>query len=45
MAFCTKCGKQLVDGAKFCGECGKQVEQAVSTNAEIRKTIFEDTNL
>ena len=41
MAFCTKCGKQLVDGAKFCGECGKQVEQAVSTNAEVRKTIFE----
>ena len=41
MAFCTKCGKQLVDGAKFCGECGEQVEQAVSTNVEVRKTVFE----
>ena len=30
MAFCTKCGAVLPDGAKFCGICGAQTgrEQA-----------------
>ena len=25
MAFCTNCGKKIVDGAKFCQECGSAV--------------------
>jgi len=30
MAFCTKCGTQLTDGAKFCIFCGSSVEGTVS---------------
>lgn len=26
MAFCTNCGEQLKDGAKFCNECGASVD-------------------
>ena len=26
MAFCSNCGHQLADGAKFCFECGTKVE-------------------
>jgi uncharacterized membrane protein YvbJ len=25
MAFCTKCGKELDEAAKFCGGCGNQI--------------------
>jgi len=28
MAFCTKCGKQVADGAKFCTSCGQTLVQA-----------------
>lgn len=28
MTFCTKCGKQLNDGAKFCASCGNVVGEA-----------------
>ena len=27
--FCTKCGKESVDGTKFCGGCGRKVEGVV----------------
>lgn len=27
MAFCTNCGHQIADGAKFCFECGVKVNQ------------------
>ena len=27
MAFCTKCGAPLADGASFCGRCGNPVAQ------------------
>lgn len=30
MAFCTKCGAQISDGAAFCTSCG----QAISSNGE-----------
>jgi hypothetical protein len=30
MAFCTKCGKELTDGAKFCASCGTSAEGTVS---------------
>lgn len=26
MRFCTKCGKELAEGAVFCPECGAEVE-------------------
>lgn len=28
MRFCTGCGAQLEDGAKFCSVCGQKVEPA-----------------
>lgn len=28
MAFCTKCGSKLVEGAAFCGNCGNKVKAA-----------------
>lgn len=37
MSFCTKCGKELMEGATFCGGCGapvKVVEQAEPMEAE-----------
>lgn len=37
MAFCTNCGKELPEGAKFCLECGT----SVSTDSGERKTIYE----
>jgi hypothetical protein len=30
MAFCTNCGKELTDGAKFCASCGTSTEGTVS---------------
>ena len=29
MKFCTNCGAQLLDAAKFCIVCGQRIEQAV----------------
>ena len=38
MAFCSKCGKELADGAKFCAGCGTPVggaeNEAKNFNAE-----------
>ncbi len=31
MTFCTKCGKQLNDGAKFCTSCGNVISDAQPT--------------
>ena len=39
MAFCTNCGQELADGAKFCGNCGKAVNDTNSTNQ--RKTTYD----
>ena len=39
MNYCTNCGKQLNDGAKFCANCGTPVSQNTS-NTE-RKTVFD----
>ncbi|WP_195524287.1 zinc-ribbon domain-containing protein [Bifidobacterium pseudocatenulatum] len=30
MHFCSQCGSQLIDGARFCASCGASVN--VSTN-------------
>ncbi|MAS92207.1 MAG: hypothetical protein CMO55_03330 [Verrucomicrobiales bacterium] len=27
MSFCTQCGSQLGQGARFCGSCGARVQQ------------------
>lgn len=31
MAFCSKCGAQMEEGAKFCSSCGAEAPQASST--------------
>ena len=41
MAFCSNCGKQLVDGAKFCSSCGAAVVQSTEESAAKRKTVYE----
>lgn len=32
MAFCSNCGAQLQDGARFCGKCGKGIEKVARRN-------------
>ena len=39
MAFCTNCGQQVADGAKFCANCGTPITQS-NTKTE-RKTVFD----
>lgn len=39
MSFCTNCGQQLSDGAKFCAGCGTAVN-GTNQNAQ-RKTVYE----
>lgn len=38
MAYCSNCGHQLVDDAKFCAKCGKPVNNVVRSE---RKVVFE----
>lgn len=39
MAYCTNCGKELEEGAKFCANCGKSVEgNCISAQ---RKTVYD----
>ncbi len=40
MAFCTECGHQLAEGAKFCYECGAKVNASESQGAQ-RKTVYD----
>ena len=39
MAYCTNCGNQLRDGAKFCDNCGFQVGESDFDSK--RQTVFE----
>lgn len=39
MAFCTNCGQELAEGAKFCANCGKAVTG--ENTASQRKTVYE----
>ena len=41
MAFCSNCGYQLADGAKFCFECGAEVVASSAFQAEQRKTVYD----
>ena len=41
MAFCSNCGKQLVDGAKFCSGCGATVVQTTVEENAKRKVVYE----
>ena len=39
MAFCTNCGQQVADGAKFCANCGTPITQSNARTE--RKTVFD----
>ena len=41
MAFCTNCGRQLVEGAKFCSECGSKASMPGVSQNEQRRTVYE----
>lgn len=41
MAYCTNCGHQLVDGAKFCLECGTPIANVKASEQPKRKTMFD----
>jgi hypothetical protein len=41
MAYCTNCGHQLADGAKFCFECGAKVDTSVSSHDIQRRVIYD----
>lgn len=41
MAFCTNCGHQLAEGAKFCFECGTKVGEEQSSQPAQRKTVYD----
>ena len=38
MAFCTNCGQDLAEGAKFCASCGKALD---SNSTYQRKTVYD----
>lgn len=40
MAFCTNCGKELLDSFEFCTECGKKID-GEEAESSATKTSFE----
>lgn len=41
MAFCSNCGHQLTEGAKFCFECGTKVNIQEPSQDETRKVAYD----
>lgn len=41
MAFCSKCGKEIEDGAAFCGGCGAAIGATEQKNDGKRKIAFD----
>lgn len=41
MAFCTECGQQLAEGAKFCFKCGAKVCAVNTTHTNQRITVYD----
>ena len=41
MAFCSKCGKELEEGAAFCGGCGAKIGEPEQKNDGKRKITFD----
>ena len=41
MAFCTNCGQELTEGAKFCSNCGMTTNNTPNNMSSQRKTVFE----
>lgn len=43
--ICNKCGKEVVDGAKFCGSCGSPVEEISDAVETIQSTDVNNQNV
>lgn len=43
MAFCTKCGARLSEGARFCSKCGNAVSSEMKDDQKARKEEFTGT--
>lgn len=41
MAFCSSCGHQLAEDAKFCSECGAKVNAPGSAQSDQRKSVYD----
>lgn len=41
MAFCTNCGYQLTEGAKFCFNCGTKVNMQEPSQDVHRKVAYD----
>lgn len=41
MAFCTNCGQELTESAKFCSNCGMTTNNISNNMNSQRKTVFE----
>ena len=41
MVFCTNCGQQLAEGAKFCSACGNKVDISSAFQSGQRKTVYD----
>lgn len=41
MAYCTNCGREVVDGAQFCGNCGGAVRSQNLTKKTEREVFYE----
>lgn len=42
--FCSKCGSQIIDGAKFCSKCGNPVPQAAAPQAPVAPVKMTEAN-
>lgn len=40
--FCSQCGKEIVDGAKFCPSCGCNLDSANASSCEKKNSIFQE---
>lgn len=47
MVFCTKCGKQNIEGAKYCEDCGELINRprkVITTTKKVRKGDIKQEN-
>lgn len=41
MTYCSNCGHQLADGAKFCFECSAPIDALKTTQSQQRNTVYD----
>ena len=47
MAFCSKCGNEIIDNQKYCSKCGNKIDSSFSTQNTItqKEYIFNDPTM